>query len=84
MLRRYHSNVPSLNMSAVLSCYGTLLILLYVSGQVAMLLNYWDALGVDSSSIGSYHYQDLEAMEEQGNNIIALRYGYMYVHVLTL
>ena len=39
----------------------------YVSGQVAMLMKYWDSLGVDSSSIGSYHYQDLEAMEEQGN-----------------
>ena len=67
-------------MRVVLSCYGTLLVLLYVSGQVAMLLKYWDALGVDSSSIGSYHYQDLEAMEEQGNNMIALRYCY----VLTL
>ena len=42
----------------------------YVSGQVAMLLKYWDALGVDSSAIGSYHYQDLEAMEEQGSGTI--------------
>ena len=45
-----------------------------VSGQVAMLLKYWDALGVRSSAVSSYHYQDLEAMEEQGNNRMSLGY----------